>query len=123
VVYEAGLYNLRWPKDVRIVFRGISDNTLNTLLKVDKKNEFDQILDIAQLDPTLGHETPYQAKDCITILDTELDAMSDEELLELHRTHNIHIVPKAAVNGLSFDVKTCQAMGINVDIMRDVHGM
>jgi hypothetical protein len=80
------------------------------------------MVNIARLDASLGDEKPYQAKDCITVLDTQLDAMSDDDLLQLHQKHNIHVVPKVAPECLPFKVETCQAIGVNVDLMHEVHG-
>ena len=72
-----------------------------------------------------GHnddDGPRTTGSCISVLDTTVAAWTPSELAEMHRNHDIHIIPSAPQD-VGFSEDGCAELGIDVDQIRDVHGM
>lgn len=77
---------------------------------------------LLELSGHTGQDGPPTSGSVLAVLDTDIEAWPVEKLREMHSKYDIHIVPKKPRRPMDFDIKTCQALGINIDQLREVHG-
>lgn len=66
---------------------------------------------------------PFRSNAVLSVLDTEIATWPITRLREIHSKKDIHIVPKDPSTPMAFTASTCEALGINLDQSRQVHGM
>lgn len=64
---------------------------------------------------------PRISESVLTVLDTDIATWTIGKLREAHKYHEIHIVPANPTKPRPFDSDTCEALGINMDQLRQVH--
>jgi cellulose biosynthesis protein BcsQ len=80
--------------------------------------ELDALLELSGHNATDGPPLKYSV---MTVLDTDIAAWPIDKLKKVHAEFNIHIVPSHPKSG-GFNARTCEALGINMDQTRQVHG-
>jgi hypothetical protein len=70
-----------------------------------------------------GDENGPWKSDCLlTVLDTDIATWPLTKLRDAHSTQDIHIVPADPSTPMAFKASTCEALGINLEQSRQVHG-
>lgn len=65
---------------------------------------------------------PGTSGSVFTVLDTDIATWPISKLRKVHADYDIHIVPADPSEPMAFDARTCEALGINMDQPREVHG-
>jgi ribosomal protein L13E len=80
--------------------------------------ELDALLELSGHNAADGPPLKYSV---MTVLDTDIAAWPIDKLRKVHAEFNIHIVPSHP-RTTGFNARTCEALGINMDQSRQVHG-
>ena len=83
--------------------------------------EFELLSDLLDL---TGHNDPGGPADidsCLSVSEATIASWSPQELAEVYRRHDIHIIPSAPEDP-GFNIETCEKLCIDIYQMQDAHG-
>ena len=114
-------FNLTFRGNVKGVVReyhGLGVYFLNLF----KERDISQLKTLLRISGHLSKTGPQSSESVRTVSEHDLNKWSTSRLKEVHRDHDIHIVPSLPVAPYGFDIETCRTMGLNTEQLRQVHG-
>lgn len=118
-------FTLRWPVKAvnRLIY--ISYNIIK-IYQESSLNLFNKLVELSYADVNVvrrnGTSRPYLMKHVDTFTYDEVNSMDAQNLIQIHRRTNIHILCQDEIEEPAFIPETCYNLGIDIYQWRDAHG-